>query len=206
MSFNILYNNSKEGVMPGGLRNLEQIKILICYLLSKTNEPVTSDFMCGILQKCGSANYFESSSSFSELVANGQLIEVEGKSKLYRLSDSGEFIVKNLEDELPISIKENTLKNYKNFLHQCDVKRENDVNLKTINNKTYIECVVKDSDNPILKIDMCVPNAEQASLVRNVFYNNTDVIYQAVVALMTGDKKTALNVIAVADLYKEDFI
>lgn len=206
MSFNILYNNSKEGVMPGGLHDVEQIKILICYLLSKTNEAVTSDFMCGVLQKCGSANYFESSSSFAELVANGQLTQAEDKPNMYILSDSGEFVVKNLADELPAAVKETTLKNYKNFLHQCDIKRENDVNLKTKNNKTYVECTVKDSDNPLLKINMYVPNAEQASLVRNVFYNNTDVIYQAVVALMTGDKKTALNVIAVADFDTSDFI
>lgn len=206
MSFNVLYNNSKEGVMPGGLHNMEHIKILICYLLSKTKEPVTSDFMCGVLQKCGSANYFESSSSFAELVSNGQLAKVEDKSNLYTLSESGKFVVKNLADELPTAVKENTLKNYKNFLHQCDIKRENDVNLKTKNNKTYIECTVKDSDNPLLKINMYVPNAEQASLVRSVFYNNTDVIYQAVVALMTGDKKTALNVIAVSDLDTADFI
>ena len=69
-----------------------------------------------------------------------------------------------------------------------------------------MECTINDGKNQLLQISMYAPNAEQASVVKNVFYNNTDVIYQAVVALMTGDKKTALNIIAAADFSREDFI
>ncbi|MEE0858353.1 MAG: DUF4364 family protein [Acutalibacteraceae bacterium] len=206
MSFDVLYSNSKEGVAPGGLRDKEQIKVLICYIMHETDVPVTSDFMCGILQKCGSANYFEASNSFAELVANGQLVKCNEELNLYTLDESGKFVVKNLADELPSALKDNTLKKYKHYLHQYDIKQQNNVQLKTKNNRTYIECTVNDGDNPLLTVDMYMPNAEQASLVRNVFYNNTDVIYQAVVALMTGDKKTALNVISVADINTEDFI
>lgn len=204
MSFEILYNDS--GVAPGGLRDEEQIKVLICYLMYQTNEPITSDFICGVLQKCGSANYFEASQSFAELVENGQIIKSDNKNGGYILADSGEYIVNNLADELPLAIKENTLENYKNFLRQYDIKQENTVTLHSRNNKTYVECTVNDGDNPLLKISMYMPNTEQASLVRNVFYNNTDVVYQAVVALMTGDRRTALDVIYSADLNKEDFI
>ena len=53
---------------------------------------------------------------------------------------------------------------------------------------------------------MYIPDAEQASLVRNVFYNNTDVVYQAIVALMTGDKNTAVQVINSAEINTENFI
>ena len=31
MSFDILYNDSNDGVAPGGLHDVEDIKILICY-------------------------------------------------------------------------------------------------------------------------------------------------------------------------------
>ena len=207
MSFDILYNesNSNQGVLPGGLHDTEQIKVLICYLLSQTEEAVTSDFISGVLQKCGAANYFEASNSFAELVANGQLIESDNNNT-FILADSGKFIVTTLSDELPKAIKESTLKDYKNCLRQYDIKQENSVSLHSKNNKTYVECTVNDGDNPLLKINMYMPDTEQASLVRNVFYNNTDVVYQAIVALMTGDKKTALQIISSAQLNTEDFI
>lgn len=204
MSFEILYNNS--GVAPGGLRDPEQIKILLCYLMYEANEPVTSDFICGVLQKCGSANYFEASQSFAELVANGQIESSDVEQGAYVLAESGKYVVTTLSDELPLALKENTLKNYRNFLHQYDIKQENSVTLHSKNNKTYVECTVNDGDNPLLKINMYMPNIEQASLVRNVFYNNTDVVYQAIVALMTGDKRTALDIISSANFNTGDFI
>lgn len=204
MSFEILYNNS--GIAPGGLRDSEQIKVLLCYLMNEANEPITSDFICGVLQKCGSANYFEASQSFAELVKNGQIEPSIIEPGAYVLAESGYYIVNNLSDELPVSLKENTLKNYKNFLRQYDIKQENNVTLHSKDNKTYVECTVNDGDNMLLKINMYMPNTEQASLVRNVFYNNTDVVYQAVVALMTGDKRTALDIISSAKLNTEDFI
>ena len=66
--------------------------------------------------------------------------------------------------------------------------------------------MVNDGDNQLLSVKMYIPDAEQAILVRNVFYNNTDVVYQAIVALMTGDKSTALQVINSAEINTENFI
>lgn len=209
MAFDILYNeneNKNQGVLPGGLHDNEQIKVLICYLLSDVSEGVTSDFMCGVLQKCGSANYFEASHSFAELVSGGQIAEIKEGSNLYQLTDTGRYIVTNLADELPASVKENTLKNFKMYLHQYDVKQENSVKLISKQDRTYIECMVNDGDNQLLSVKMYIPDAEQAILVRNVFYNNTDVVYQAIVALMTGDKSTALQVINSAEINTENFI
>ena len=140
------------------------------------------------------------------MTANGQLEVADKDTRLYKLSESGKFVVKNLADELPASVKDRTLEKYRQALRQCDIKQDNDVKLKTKNNRSYVECTINDGQNRLLQISMYVPNAEQASVVKNVFYNNTDVIYQAVVALMMGDKKTALNVIATADFNRDEFI
>ena len=205
MSFNVLYDKENEGVFPGGLHSKEQIKILLCYLIAKTNIPVSMDFIAGVLQECGTANYFESTAGFSELIANGQLVVSPQNSSLYELSESGRFIVNNLSDELPVTVKEETLEKYKYFLHQRDIRQDNTVTLTTKDNRTYVECTMNDGDIQLLKISMYSPDTEQAGIIRNVFYNNTDVIYQTVVALMTGDKKSALNIISVADFDTRNF-
>ena len=206
MSFNVLYNSSNDGVAPGGLRDKDKIKVLICYLIDKTDNGTGKDFICGVLQKCGAANFFEASQGFDELTANGQLEADDKDSQIYRISESGRFIVKNLADGLPASVRDKALEKYRQALRQRDIKQDNDVKLKTKNSRSYVECTINDGKNQLLQISMYAPNAEQASVVKNVFYNNTDVIYQAVVALMTGDKKTALNIIAAADFSREDFI
>lgn len=206
MSFDVLYYDSNDGVALGGLHDVEDIKVLICYLLSQTDRPVTAEFVCSVLQKCGTVNYFEASHSFAELISNGQLVPSSAGSNEYVLADSGRFIVNTLADELPVATKEISLKAYKNFLRQIDIKKENIVKLHSKDNKTYVECTVNDGDNPLLKIDMYMPNAEEAGLVRNVFYNNTDIVYQTIVALLTGDRRTALEVLYSSELNTDDVI
>ncbi len=206
MSFDILYNDSNDGVAPGGLHDVEEIKVLICYLLSQTKQPVTAEFICSVLQKCGTVNYFEASHSFAQLISNGQLAPYDANSNEYILAESGKFIADTLSDELPTATKDISLQAYKNFLRQSDIKKENTVRLHSENNKTYIECTVNDGDNPLLKVEMYIPNAEDASTVRNVFYNNTDAVYQTIVALLTGDRRTALEVLYSTELNTDDVI
>ena len=150
MSFNVLYNSSNDGVAPGGLRDKDKIKVLICYLVDKTDNGTGKDFICGVLQKCGAANFFEASQGFDELTANGQLEADDKDSQIYRISESGRFIVKNLADELPTSVKDRTLEKYRQALRQRDIKQDNEVKLKTKNNRSYVECTVNDGKNPLL--------------------------------------------------------
>ena len=81
MSFNVLYNSSNDGVAPGGLRDRDKIKVLICYLVDKTDNGTGKDFICGVLQKCGAANYFEASQGFDELTADIE-DQVEGRTQV----------------------------------------------------------------------------------------------------------------------------
>lgn len=206
MSFDILYNDSNDGVAPGGLHDVEDIKILICYLLSQTSRSVTAEFICSVLQKCGTVNYFEASHSFAQLISNGHLVLADENSNEYILAESGRFVADTLSDELPTATKEISLQAYKNFLRQSDIKKENVVRLHSKKNKTYVECTVNDGDNPLLKVDMYIPNAEDASTVRNIFYNNTDVVYQTIVALLTGDRRTAIELLYSSELNTDDVI
>ena len=100
MSFNVLYNSSNDGVAPGGLRDRDKIKVLICYLVDKTDNGTGKDFICGVLQKCGAANYFEASQGFDELTANGQL---EADEQTGFLRPSGTKLLKNT-DRLCVSV------------------------------------------------------------------------------------------------------
>lgn len=201
MSFDILYNNANGGVFPGGLRQREHIKIMICYLINETKTAVTLDFLCGVLQKCGTANYFEASIGFSELIKNGQLKKSDNNKNAYTISESGGFIADNLSDELPITVREETLKVYKEQLYQFYEKQERTVKIREKENGIYVECAVNDGDDMLMKVNMCMPNNEQAELVKDTFCNNTDIVYQTIVAIMTGDKKTALDILNSSDFY-----
>ena len=44
------------GVAPGGLRNIQEIKILICYIFDKLDKPLTKNDVTSILQSYEIAN------------------------------------------------------------------------------------------------------------------------------------------------------
>ena len=59
------------GVEPGGLRNKSDIRLLICYLLSSIDAPLSKQDIVQIMQENGLANYFEVMDSLSEMVEKG---------------------------------------------------------------------------------------------------------------------------------------
>ena len=80
-------NAFTQGVSPGGLRNTAQIKLLIEYLVSRLDEPLTADIAVEALTKHMLANYFESVQAVDELTENGSLLRDE--SGILTLTDKG---------------------------------------------------------------------------------------------------------------------
>ena len=62
-----------EGVEPGGLRNKDEIKMLICYLLKTIDQPISMEQIGNIMQDQGIANYFEAMDAVSDLISNGSI-------------------------------------------------------------------------------------------------------------------------------------
>ena len=65
------------GVLPGGLRDKQEIKILICYLFNNFSQAMSKSDVAGILQSCGLVNYFETSQAFEEMVSAHNIIKNE---------------------------------------------------------------------------------------------------------------------------------
>ena len=63
------------GVKPGGLRSKQDIKLLICYLLSSIPQGLSKTDLINVLQDNNLANYFEVASAFDELLKQGNLTE-----------------------------------------------------------------------------------------------------------------------------------
>ena len=61
------------GVEPGGLRVKNDIRLLICYLLSSINAPLSKQDIVQIMQENSLANYFEVMDSLSEMIQKGTI-------------------------------------------------------------------------------------------------------------------------------------
>ena len=95
------YDSFSEGIELGGLRTKNEIKILIGYLLSRLDTPLTREQLDEII--CGEelANYFEMSQALSELADNGNVIIKENE---LIITDKGKKNSETLEHDIPFTV------------------------------------------------------------------------------------------------------
>ncbi len=174
------------GVALGGLRSKNDIKLLICYVLSSINQPLSKDDIVSVLQENDLANYFEINDAFSDLIGNNNICQCSPDSSTYVITETGKIIATQLDTALPISIREKAIAAAINLLAKVKRENENTVTIKKEQNGYYVTCNVSGgTDMNLLTINLFVPDSKQAELVKVNFQNNPDLVYSCMLALMT---------------------
>ena len=110
------------GVRFGGLTDRTEIKILLCYLLTNSPQPLTSQQIVDTIIGQQLVNYFELQEALGNLVEQGLIIE---NDDCYSITDEGKGISKELEKALPFSVKERAYKAVIEILQYENLKRQN---------------------------------------------------------------------------------
>ena len=114
------------GIEPGGLRSKDEIRILICYLLTSVSAPLSREDILSIMQENGFANYFEVTDSLSELTENGNL-QCAGDEPVYTATRQGQMIARQLDTALPFSVRRKAVAAALNLLARAKREKENRV-------------------------------------------------------------------------------
>ena len=112
-----------NGIEPGGLKNLLDIKILIAYLLSVSSSPVAEEILKKAVLSEGIANYFDYSAAFSDMLIKGQILKSEDGE--VTLSESGEGLSREFYKMVPFSIREKCAKAYLKMIARNKSENEN---------------------------------------------------------------------------------
>ncbi len=65
-----------QGIELGGLRNRDDIRLLICYLLKAIDKPIEKAQLNDAVLENGLANYFEINQAIGELLSNASIDSV----------------------------------------------------------------------------------------------------------------------------------
>lgn len=177
-----------EGVEPGGLRNADDIKILICYLLKTVGKPLTFDNLNEILQRDGLCNYFGFANALHGLLLSGHvdLIKDDG-GESYKVTGLGVGTADTFERRLPVTIREKAVKAAIRLLARIKRDSENRVDVYEVRNGYTVECSVYDMGDTLMSIKVFVPDEAGAEAVKRQFRQSPESIYKGVLALLTGD-------------------
>lgn len=172
-----------DGIEPGGLRSRNEIKLLVCYLLSNVDEKITRSQLCEIALDKGLANYFEINQAVSELLENGMVISdfIECEEYL-SVTERGRSSTKTLEVQLPRSVREKAINAAIKMLTLAKRKRENKVDVEKLENGGYHVTFTMEE---MMKLTIYVADELQVETVTNNFYEDPVKLYSSIIASLT---------------------
>lgn len=183
------FDTFDEGINLGGMRSKTEIRTLICYMFRSVGSPMRKDTVINALMEKGLANYFETSSSFDDLLRNGNIELVDAEKKLYSNTDNGNMIADRLEDTLAATVKERATECALSLLRQERVENENKVTITKQDNGYNVTCRISGGDMELLSFTLYVPDIAQARLIRKNFYKDPDMFYSVMIAMLTRNKR-----------------
>ncbi len=174
------------GVEPGGLKTAQEIKILLCYMLSTVNCPMMRDDLTDIIVGAGMANYFDTEDAIEELLRLQHLIE--GDARLIATTATGKQIGETLYMRVPYTLRERSVKAALQLLKRREIEQDNAVDIRKLDEHGYeVTCTVMDQDTPLLAVTLRVADRGQAEQIKEQFLTDPSLLYKSTLAVLTGD-------------------
>ncbi|MBQ9247768.1 MAG: DUF4364 family protein [Ruminococcus sp.] len=189
------FDTFDEGISLGGMRSKTEIRTLICYLYKSVGQPMTKDAVVNALMEKGLANYFETSSSFDDLVRNGNIRQTDEEKQLYFISENGDMIATQLEDTLAPTVKERAIECALSLLKREQIESTNKVSIEKAENGYTVTCRISGGDMELLSFSLYVPDINQARLIRKNFYKDPDMFYSVMIAMLTRNKRSVTEIL-----------
>ncbi|MBE6885133.1 MAG: DUF4364 family protein [Ruminococcaceae bacterium] len=200
----------KSGVAPGGPDYDFEVKLLICWMLAKITKPMTVEHMIEALVSEQFVNYFEFTGAVTDLIVEGQLVEVE-KDQLFRnlqpnpsffsptapyaarrtgyytLSSENKKHVLLLEHTLPLSLREKVYASATAVLLKANRESGNTATVRRNGDAWAVDISVNDMGSDLLRLSMYAPTPEIADFMKENFLNDPAFFYKGIIALLSGD-------------------
>ena len=140
------FDTFDEGINYGGVRSKNEIRTLICYLFASINKPMDKGTIIEAVQNHGLANYFETSSCFDDLIRHKNIELVDEKNKLYFLTPNGNMVANQLENTLPVSVKEKAYTCAISLLNEKRIEKESPVSIEKTDNGFNVNLRISGGD------------------------------------------------------------
>lgn len=172
-----------EGVEPGGLRNRNEIKILVCYVLKTLESTITKQQINEVMQSQGLANYFEVNQAISELLSQGSIdCDYVDDKEILTVTEMGRRVAFELERDLPRTVREKAIKSAIKILTIAKNEQENKIEITPLENGFHITFTMEDKQDVIMKLTIYVADRAQAELVRKNFLEDPTRVYSNILS------------------------
>ena len=170
------------------LREPDQVKVFILYLLDKIGYPLNYTDIGTIIIRDGLVDYFNFVECFQHLMEN-ELIE--GKREdgiLYSVTRKGKIVAEGLsEDLLGAAVRE---KSYISAMRHLSLEKRGavmDQSCERDGEGFIFHCSIKDKDGLAMKLSLRADTFNQLRRMQMNFEDKPDVVLRGITALVTGN-------------------
>lgn len=179
------FNAFTAGVKDGGLRSTSSISLLVCYIIANINGKVTADNIINAVDEGMIANHFEISDAISKLKKSGVITESDDGA--LTLCDLGLANIDLVEKDLPLTVRENSIKICQKIIAKETYQRENATEIKKVDNGYDVTLHISDKDTDFLTLTLHTSTIEQAELIKDKFITNPVKVYDTLIDGIFGN-------------------
>lgn len=183
------YDAFASGIEYGGLRNMLEIKILICYMLSMVKEPMTRKQLAACLQETGLVNYFDLNAAIDELLATGGSIyeaDYLGEQALY-VTETGKYNARTLETTLTRTIRDRAVAAAMKLLSRARAERETVADIVRTDSGYNVTFGIDGLDEQLLRVSVYAPDILQAEKLKEGFLDDPSRLYECIVDCLLSE-------------------
>ncbi len=181
-------------VKLSGLKDKDEIKILICYLLCCIEDGLSKDEILETIHSNNLANYFDINDCLSDLISKNNITYCE-KEKKFKANNETKMISERLESFIPFSVKDQAICAAIKLLEKIKRKKENHVEIQKNSNGFHVVCHVSGGNMELAQIKLYVPDMLQAKKVKDNFQKNPDIFYKCMLSLLADDHSSTDEII-----------
>ncbi|MGN1081762.1 MAG: DUF4364 family protein [Acutalibacteraceae bacterium] len=189
-------NAFDAGIDRGGLRNINDIKMLICYVLSSVGEPMQKNILIESLIEDALANYFEVAEALASLISSGRIIEknIDG-AVCCEITPEGGRMTAEIETAVPFSVREKAINCAVMLLSRARNAKETDVEIFQSDSGYTVTCSVNNKNVRLFSVSLLVADELQANFVKDNFVRDPSLVYGGALALLSGKSEIIADMI-----------
>lgn len=185
--------------MPAPLRDKNEIKIFILFLLYKIGYPLDYNTLGSIVVQDGVVRFFDFADCFFQLLDAGHIARAEGDAaqihlsentdgeELFEITDTGRQVAEVLGESLMITVRDQGVRSALRHLSLKRLGAVVDQTYDTLGDGFLYHCTIKDKEGTLLGVDLRVDNRRKLEQITKNFADRPEIIYRGILALLSGD-------------------
>ena len=176
----------------GFIHDMMDVKVLILYVMSRVNYPVTVQQIYELCYQDDCLSYFDVCTAIPEMVTSLHLNPVEGDS--YEITEKGKDAGALTQDSIAFSVRQRAENAVNKFNRQ--IRRSSYVKTQIIpreNGDFSVIMALDDEMGNLMTLELMAPNQRQAVRLGRLFEKKAENIYNLTMTELLDDEEEADN-------------